>query len=350
MVTSFRIGSHTIGRDHPAYIIAELSGNHNQDFNQAVALIHAAKEAGADAVKLQTYTPDTITIDCDNAYFRIKKGTIWEGKNLFELYGEAFTPWDWQPRLKQVAEEIGLDLFSTPFDPTSIDFLEAIDVPAYKIASFEIVDIPLIRNVARRKKPVIISTGMATREEIEEAVGAARDEGNNEIALLKCTSAYPAPSSACNLRTIRDLEASFNVPVGLSDHTLGITVSVTAIALGACIIEKHLTLSRSISGPDSTFSLEPAEFSQMVKAIREAESSLGSVTYEITEAEKASRAFRRSLFFVRDLKKGETLTAENIRSIRPGDGLPPKFYNELLGRCAKKKIKRGTPVCWELVE
>lgn len=350
MVTSFRIGSHTVGGGHPVYIIAELSGNHNQDFDQAVALIHAAKEAGADAVKLQTYTPDTITIDCDNDFFRIRKGTVWEGKNLYTLYSEAFTPWEWQPRLKRIANDIGLDLFSTPFDFSSIDFLEEMDVPVYKIASFEIVDIPLIREVARRKKPVIISTGMATYEEIDEAVQTVRNEGNNEIALLKCTSAYPAPASACNLRTILDLVRSFNVPVGLSDHTRGITVPVTAIALGACIIEKHLTLSRSIHGPDSTFSLEPAEFLQMVAAIREAESSLGSVTYEITDAEKASRSFRRSLFFVKDIEKGEIITAENIRSIRPGYGLPPKFYNDLLGKCAKKKISRGTPVSWNLVE
>lgn len=330
-------------------IIAELSANHNHDFNQAVELIKAAKEAGADAIKLQTYTPDTITIDCDNEYFRIGKGTIWEGKTLYELYKEAYTPWEWQPELKKIANDLGMELFSTPFDKTAVDFLEKMDVPCYKIASFELVDIPLIQYVAQTGKPIIMSTGMATLGEIEEAVQAAREAGCKELALLKCTSAYPAPPEEINLRTIPHMAEAFSVPVGLSDHTLGIAVPVAAIAVGACIIEKHFTLSRSIPGPDSAFSLEPHEFKEMVEAIRVAEKALGKVSYEVTEHEKASRVFRRSLFVVKDMKEGETFTEENVRSIRPGYGLPPRYLQEVLGRRAKTNIKKGTPLSWELI-
>ena len=338
------IAGRKIGTIHPPIIIAELSANHNQDFNQAVELIKAAKEAGADAIKLQTYTPDTMTIDCDNEYFRIGKGTIWEGKTLYELYKEAYTPWQWQPELKKIANDLGMELFSTPFDKTAVDFLEKMDVPCYKIASFELVDIPLIQYVAQTGKPIIMSTGMATLGEIEEAVHAAREAGCKELALLKCTSAYPADPAEMNLRTIPHMAEAFDVPVGLSDHTLGIAVPVVAVAIGACIIEKHFTLSRSIPGPDSAFSLEPHEFKEMVEAVRVAEKALGKVSYEVTEHEKASRVFRRSLFVVKDMQAGETFTEENIRSIRPGYGLHPKHLKEILGRKARRSLTKGIPL------
>jgi len=343
---SSSIGNRKAGPSNPVWIIAELSANHNQDFDQAVQLIKAAKEAGADAIKLQTYTPDTMTIDCDNEYFRIGKGTIWEGKNLYELYKEAYTPWEWQPKLKQIANDHGMDLFSSPFDQTAVDFLEKMDVPAYKIASFELVDIPLIKYVARTGKPIIMSTGMATLAEIDEAVTSAREAGCKEIALLKCTSAYPALPEEMNLRTIPHLAEAFHVPVGLSDHTLGIAIPVAAVALGACIVEKHFTLSRSIPGPDSSFSLEPQEFKTMVEAIRAAEKALGKVNYEITEQEAASRVFRRSLFVVQDMGAGELFTTNNVRSIRPGHGLHTRYLDEVLGRRASRDIKRGTPLSW----
>jgi N-acetylneuraminate synthase len=345
---AIRIGTSNIGFGFPAYIVAEMSANHGQDFDQAVKIIQAAKDAGADAVKLQTYTPDTITIDCRNEYFQIK-GTIWEGRNLYDLYREAFTPWEWQPKLKAIADELGLDLFSTPFDHSAVDFLEAMGSPAYKIASFELVDLPLIERVARTGKPLIMSTGMATLAEIDEAVRAARGAGAREIALLKCTSAYPAAPAAMHLRTIPHLAEAFGVPVGLSDHTLGISVPVAAVALGACIVEKHLTLSRSRPGPDSAFSLEPGEFKEMVEAIRMAEQALGEVNYELTEQKAASRVFRRSLFVVADMQAGETFTPENVRSIRPGHGLPPKYLPEVLGKRAIADIPQGTPLSFDLI-
>ena len=343
------INNKKIGENYPVFIIAELSANHLQKFDNAVKLIKAAKEAGADAVKLQTYTPDTITIDCDNEYFQIKQGTLWDGKTLFQLYKEAYMPWEWQPKLKEIADEIGIDLFSTAFDPTAVDFLEEMGVPVHKVASFEIVDIPLIEKMASTGKPLIISTGMATLSEIEEAVQAARKAGTTEIALLKCTSAYPAPPEEMNLRTIPHLAEAFGVPVGLSDHTLGIAVPVAAVALGARIVEKHFTLSRDIPGPDSAFSLEPQEFKAMVEAIRVAEKALGKVSYEVGEREAASRVFRRSLFVVKDMKAGEVFTHENVRSIRPGYGLPPKFLKEVLGRRAACDIKAGTPLEWRMI-
>jgi len=349
MKAKIAIGSRNVGPEEPVYIIAELSANHSQDYDQAVQLIKAAKEAGADAIKLQTYTPDTMTIDCDNEYFRIGKGTIWEGKNLYKLYKEAYTPWEWQPRLKEIANELCMDLFSTPFDKTAVDFLEKMDVPAYKIASFELVDIPLIQYVAKTGKPMIMSTGMATLAEIDEAVTAAREAGCKELALMKCTSAYPAEPAEMNLRTIPHMAASFAVPVGLSDHTLGIAVPVAAVALGACIVEKHFTLSRNILGPDSLFSLEPDEFKAMVDAIRTTEKALGKISYEVTEHEAASRIFRRSLFVVQDMKAGETFTTENIRSIRPGYGLHTRFNEDVIGRKTSQKIPRGTPLKWRLI-
>lgn len=349
MSVSITINGRMIGPGQPVYIIAEMSANHHQDFDQAVKLIHIAKESGADAVKLQTYTPDTITIDCDNEYFRIGKGTIWEGRTLYDLYKEAYTPWEWQPKLKEIADDLGSDLFSSPFDHTAVDFLEKMGVPAYKIASFELVDLPLIRRMAQTGKPIIMSTGMATLAEIDEAVRTAREAGATQIALLKCTSAYPTPPEEMNLRTIPHLSEAFQVPVGLSDHTLGIAIPVAAVALGACIVEKHFTLSRSIPGPDSSFSLEPDEFKTMVDAIRTAEKSSGSVSYTVTEREKASRVFRRSLFVVQDMKAGDIFSEKNLRSIRPGFGLPPKYYDLLLGKQVKKDVKKGTPIRWDLI-
>jgi len=343
------INNHKIGPDHPTYIIAEMSANHNQNFDRAVKIIEAAKNAGADAVKLQTYTPDTLTIDCDNEYFRIK-GTIWEGKKLYALYREADTPWEWQPKLKEIADKLELDLFSTPFDSTAVDFLEHMEVPAYKVASFEVVDWQLLRKIAKTNKPIIMSTGMATLSEIDEAVQTIREAGGNELAILKCTSAYPAPVEEMNLRTIPHLAEAFGVPAGLSDHTLGSVVPVAAVTVGACIVEKHLTLSRKDSGPDSAFSMEPHEFKEMVEAVRTVEKALGDVRYEVMESEKAGRMFRRSIFVVKDMKERERFSVETIRSIRPGHGLPPKYLKSILGRRAAKDLARGTPLDWDLIE
>ncbi len=350
MVGRFAINGRSIGSDHPTYVIAELSANHNQSFDAAVRLIHAAAEAGADAVKLQTYTPDTLTIRSDRPEFRVGGGTLWDGKTLYDLYAQAYTPWEWQPKLKEIAEQLGLDLFSTPFDLTAVDFLEEMNVPAYKVASFELVDIPLIEKIAATRKPMIISTGMATLVEIAEAVGAARGLGNEQIALLKCTSAYPAPASSINLRTIPHLASTFSVPVGVSDHTLGIAVPAAAVALGACLVEKHLTNSRAEPGPDSAFSLEPHEFRQMVEAVRTAKEALGQVCYGSTEVEQASRSFRRSLFVVQDIEVGGQFNMSNVRSIRPGQGLSPKYLAEVLGRRAACRITAGTPLDWTVVE
>ncbi len=338
-----------IGLNHPVYIVAEMSGNHCHDYNQAVKIIEAAKEAGADAIKLQTYTPDTITIDCDNENFIIG-GTIWKGRKLYDLYKEAYTPWEWQPKLKEIADKLGIDLFSTPFDNSAVDFLDEMDVPAYKIASFEIIDIPLIRRIAQTGKPIIMSTGMATLAEIDEAVCTIRNASNNQLALLKCTSAYPAPPEEMNLLTIHHLSSTFDVPVGLSDHTLGIEVPLAAVAVGAYIVEKHLTLSRKNSGPDSSFSLEPDEFKKLVGGIRTVEKAMGKISYEISEKEMADRIFRRSLFVVEDIKEGQLFTNQNIRSIRPGNGLHTRYLDVVLGKKAKTNIERGTPLSWELVE
>jgi len=346
----FRIGSRQIGADQPTYVVAEMSANHNQDYDRAVRILEAAKEAGADAVKLQTYTPDTLTIDCDREHFRIGKGTVWQGRKLYDLYAEAYTPWDWQPKLKKLADGLGLDLFSTPFDSTAVDFLEEeIDPPVYKVASFELVDPVLIRRIARTGKPMILSTGMATLSEIDDAVQAARQAGAEQIALLACTSAYPAPPEEMNLRRIPHLAEAFGVITGLSDHTLGIAVPVAAVAIGARIVEKHLTLSRGDPGPDVAFSAEPQELAEMVAAIRTVERAMGEASYEITEQEAASRVFRRSLFVVRDVKAGEPFTEDNVRSIRPGYGLPPKELPNVLKRRAAVDIARGTPLSWDLV-
>ena len=344
-----RIGNRIIGSSHPVYVVAELSANHRQDFDEAVKLVHLAKEAGADAVKLQTYTADTITIRSDREYFRIGGGTLWDGRTLYDLYDEAHTPWEWQPKLKEVANSIGLDLFSSPFDPTAVEFLERMDVPAYKVASPEIVDMLLIQTMARTGKPLIVATGMATLEEIEEAVTAARQAGAKDIILLKCTSAYPAPPEEMNLQTIPDLAKRFGVPVGLSDHSMGIAVPVAAVMLGACMVEKHFTRSRALGGPDGAFSLEPQEFRQMVDAIRTAEQALGTVHYGVSDREAQSRPFRRSLFVVADVNAGEKFTSRNVRSIRPGNGLHTRYLEEVIGRTATRNITRGTPLSWDLV-
>jgi N-acetylneuraminate synthase len=350
MMSFLNIAGRMIGKVHPAYIIAEISANHNQSYDEAVKLIHAAKSAGADAVKLQTYTPDTITINCKSELFRIGKTSLWKGRFLYDLYGEAYTPLEWHAELFKEAKKAGIDIFSTAFDPSAVDFLEKLSVPAHKIASFEIVDIPLIEKMATTGKPLIISTGMATLGEIEEAVMSARRMGAKQIALLKCTSAYPAPLEEMNLRTIPHLAEAFDVPVGLSDHTLGTEVPVAAVCMGACIIEKHFALSRKKSGPDSAFSLEPHEFGSMVKAIRMAEIALGKVHYGVSTEEAESRVLRKSLFVVRDVAAGEVFTDQNVKSIRPGYGLHPRYLKNILGRRATKDVKRGTPFRMDMAE
>jgi N-acetylneuraminate synthase len=350
MSTDIMIDGRRVGSHFPAYIIAELSANHNQSFDQAVRIIEAAKGAGVDAVKLQTYTADTITLRSNRDCFRITGGTLWDGRVLHDLYQEAFTPWEWQPKLKEIADQWGMDLFSSAFDDTAVDFLEKMNVPAHKVASFELVDIGLIQKMARTGKPMIMSTGMASEDEIAEAVDAARGAGATEIALLKCTSAYPAPPDEANLLTIPELARRFNCPVGLSDHTMGIEVPLVAVALGACIIEKHLCLRRADGGPDGAFSLEPQEFKAMVEAVRTAEKALGSVQFGPGPREANSLKFRRSLFAVEDIKQGEMFTKQNVRSIRPADGLHPRHLEEILGKIAACDVERGTPLGWELVE
>lgn len=343
------IAGRPIGADSPVYIVAELSANHRQDLDVAVELIREAKAAGADAVKVQTYTPDTLTIASENEHFRIASGTAWDGRMLHDLYAEAYTPWEWLPELQAVAAELEIALFSTAFDRSSVDFLEEHGVPAHKIASFEIVDVQLVEAAARTGKPLIISTGMATLAEIEEAVSVARGAGATQIALLKCTSAYPAPVAEMNLRTIPHMAEAFDVPVGLSDHTLDTAVPVAAVCLGASIVEKHLTLSRAVPGPDSGFSLEPHEFTDMVKAVHTAERSLGTVRYGTSPEEEKSLVFRRSLFVVEDMKAGERFTARNIRSIRPGHGMHTRHLPRVLGGYAARDIRRGTPLAWDMV-
>ncbi|MCS4133941.1 pseudaminic acid synthase [Salinibacter ruber] len=344
----FQVGERQVGDGCPVYVVAEMSANHNQDYDRAVQIIEAAAEAGADAIKLQTYRPDTLTIDSDNEPFQIKEGP-WAGRTLYDLYEEAYTPWDWHPELQEIAHDLGLDFFSTPFDASAVEFLEELEVPVYKIASFENVDLPLIRRVAKTGKPTIMSTGMATLGEIDEAVRAFREAGGTELALLACTSSYPAPPEEMHLRRIPHLAGTFDVVPGLSDHTLGTEAPVAATALGAQVIEKHLTLSREEEGPDSDFSLEPSEFAEMVDAVRKTEKAIGEVRYETTEKESESKTFRRSLFMVEDVNEGERFTEENVRSIRPGNGLHPRFYEEVIGMSASKEVARGTPLQWEMV-
>lgn len=337
-----------IGEGNPAYIIAEMSANHGGNMLTAKKIIKAAKDSGADCIKIQTYTADTMTIDSDNEYFQIHGG-LWDGYKLYDLYEDAYTPWEWQKELKDYADEIGMDFLSTPFDKTSVDFLESIGVEAYKIASFELVDIPLIKYIASKNKPIIMSTGMASLAEIEEAVNAIKSCGNNDIILLKCASAYPAITDDMNLATIRNMAETFGVITGLSDHSMGSVGAVCAVAMGAKVIEKHFCLSRELKTPDSDFSMEPEEFEKMVKDVRQAELSIGKVQYGLTNQETGSIVFRRSIFAVKNIKAGEKLTEDNIRVIRPGYGLKPKYYEDLLGQKALENIARGTPIGFEMV-
>lgn len=332
------------------FIIAELSANHNGSLERAIESIRAVAKTGADAVKLQTYTADTLTIDCDNEYFRIGGGTLWDGRTLYDLYKEAYTPWEWHAELKSVAEECGLEFFSTPFDETAVDFLEELGVQRHKVASFELVDIPLLKKIGSTKKPVIMSTGMASVDEIEEAVNVLQSAGSPDITLLKCTSAYPAMPEDANLRTLQDLKTRFNCRVGLSDHTLDIAVPVAAVALGAEVIEKHFTLSRQDEGADSAFSLEPSEFKEMVDTVHAAAQALGQIIYGGSSGDAKNKVFRRSLFVVREMKAGDEFTPESVRSIRPGHGLMPRHYEAVLGRKAARDIGRGTPLSSELMQ
>lgn len=348
-MSSININGRMVGDGHPAYIIAEMSANHAGSMERALELIHVAKESGADCVKIQTYTPDTMTIDCGNEYFHIGKGT-WEGENLYSLYRKAYTPWEWQAQLRDEAARVGIDFLSTAFDRTSVDFLEELGVRFYKIASFELVDIPLLEYIASRNKPVILSTGMGTIEEITEAVNAIYSTGNRQLALMKCSSAYPAKSEEMNLATIRDLRARFDIPVGLSDHSMGAFSAATAVAMGACIVEKHFCVSHAIENPDSAFSMEPDEFADMVRQVREVEKAMGTVSYGVTAQEESNSCFRRSLFVVQDIAAGEKLTPDNIRSIRPAYGLKPKYYRDVLGRTAKCDLRRGTPLTPEVID
>ncbi len=347
---SINISGFEVNNKSSTFIIAELSANHGHDINIAKKTIKAAKEAGADAIKIQTYTADTLTINCDNEYFKLSSGTIWDGRTLFDLYSEASTPWEWQKELMEYANELGLIFFSTPFDKTAVDFLEELNVPAYKVASFEIMDIPLIEYIASKGKPIIISTGVASLSDIEEAIQACKRIGNEQIILLKCTSSYPARIEDANLKTIPNMKETFGVEVGLSDHTLGIVAPVVSVALGAKVIEKHFILDKSIGGPDASFSLEPLEFRQMVEAVRAAEKALGEIDYSMSENKKKSRLLGRSLFVVKDMKAGEVICEENIRSIRPCYGLGPKHFKELIGKRIKQDVFRGTPLSWNLIE
>ncbi|MDE5747313.1 MAG: pseudaminic acid synthase [Acetatifactor sp.] len=348
MEREIRIGDKIISENSPAFIVAEMSGNHNMDFDRAVEILRAAKEAGADAVKIQTYTADTITLDCDDPCFRITQGTLWDGITLHKLYEKAYTPWEWQPRLKKLAEDMGLLLFSSPFDFSSVDFLEEMQVPAYKVASFEITDIPLIRKIARLGKPVILATGIARLADIELALQTCREEGNEQVILLKCCSAYPTPYEDVNLRTIPNMRETFNCLTGLSDHTMGSAVAVGAVALGARMVEKHMTLRRSDGGVDSAFSMEPQEFKEMVDNIRIVEKALGRATYDLSEKQVREREHSRSLFIAKDMKAGEVFTPENLRSVRPADGLHTKYYEQLLGRRITRDAKLGTPMTWDM--
>lgn len=349
MRPSICVNGRTVGPNSPVYLVAEMSANHSHNLDHALAILKAAKYAGADAVKVQTYTPDTMTLDCDREHFRIK-GTIWDGRRLHDLYAEAALPWEWHAPLQAAARDLELDFFSTPFDATAVTFLRELGVPAYKIASFELVDLPLLRAVAATSKPVILSTGMATLGEIEEAVTTLRQAGCSELALLKCTSAYPADPADMNLLSMPELERLFSAPAGLSDHTLGSTMAVAATALGAAIIEKHFTLSREIPSPDSAFSMEPDEFQAMGMSVRQAQAALGDPRFGSVQSEDAGRALRRSLYVAADMAAGESFTPENLRCVRPGSGLHPRHYQEVLGRRARTDIPKGTPMSFNLLE
>ena len=343
-------GVRRIGHGSPVFIVAEMSGNHNQSYENALKIIDAAAEAGADAIKLQTYTPDTITIDSDKEYFQVKVNEAWAGQTLYQLYQKAYTPWDWQPKLKDYAGLKGLEVFSTPLYVTARDFLEKMRVDIYKVASFEVVDIPLLKRIGQTKKPVIMSRGMASQEELELAIKTLKENGTSQIALLHCVSSYPAKPEEMNLATIPDMQERFGIVAGLSDHTLGSTIAVAAVVLGASVIEKHATLSRAAGGPDAGFSLEPDELKLMVQAVRDAEAALGKPQYGPGARESENVTFRKSLFAVADIKKGEKFTPENIRSIRPGHGLAPKYYDEVIGKMAAEDIERGIPLAWNLIQ
>lgn len=344
------IENHIIGSGKMPFIIAEMSGNHNQSLDRALEIVEAAAKTGAHALKIQTYTPDTMTLDIDKDEFLIKNGkSLWTGKTLYNLYSEAFTPWDWHKPIFKRARELGIIPFSTPFDETAVDFLESLSVPCYKIASFENTDLALIKRVAATGKPIIISTGMASLSELDETVRTAREAGCNQLILLKCTSTYPATPENSNLLTIPHLKQSFNCEVGLSDHTLGTGVSVASVALGATIIEKHFTIKRADGGVDSMFSMEPHEMAQLVKETKNVALALGKVSYGPLDVEKTSIQFRRSLYVIKDINKGEKFTSQNVKAIRPGFGLAPKYIDKILGKTLRKKVKRGTPITWEII-
>ncbi len=347
MSKCIKIRNRLVGDGQPTYIIAEMSANHLQDYERAKKIILAAKEAGADAVKLQSYRPDTITIDCQGEDFMATKGSIWEGQNLYQLYEKAYMPWEWHKGLFEYAHEIGIEIFSSPFDPSAVDLLENLNTPAYKIASYEILDIPLIKKCAKTGKSIIFSTGIATLSDIERAVNACSEEGNTNIAILKCVSQYPTPYSDINLRTIPNMSDIFGYTTGLSDHSMGSAVDVAAVTLGASIIEKHLTLRREDGGADAAFSMEPEEFAKMVEDVRNIEKALGKVSYELTDAQKRGKKNARSLYVVEDVMSGENFTEKNIRSIRPGKGLPTWYYDDIIGKKAKIELKRGTALKWE---
>ncbi|MGB6292477.1 MAG: pseudaminic acid synthase [Vibrio anguillarum] len=348
MKKEISINGRKIGPDFPPYIIAELSANHNGDINRAFQIMDEAKKAGADAIKLQTYTHETITIDCDSEDFQIKGG-LWDGQTLYELYKGAHMPWEWHKPLFEKAKELGITIFSSPFDFSAVDLLEELEAPAYKIASFELIDLPLIKRVAQTGKPMIMSTGMANEEEIAEAIQTARENGCKELVILHCVSGYPAPADQYNLRTITDMAERFDVLSGLSDHTIDNATAIASVALGACLIEKHVTIDRNGGGADDSFSLEPHELQALCKDARTAWAALGQVNYERTEAEKGNAKFRRSLYVVKDIKAGETFTEENVKSIRPGFGLEPKYYESILHKIAKIDIPYGTPLSFDLV-
>lgn len=345
-----KIGNRTVGQNHPTFIIAELSCNHLNNFDLAIKTIQKMKEAGADCVKLQTSKPSSITIESDKPDFVVKGDTLWDGRTLYDLYSETYTPWEWHAPIKKAVEDLGMVFFSSPFDYDAVDFLEELNVPAYKIASFEITDIPLIKYTASKGKPVIISTGIAKEEDIQDAVEACRTVGNDQVILLKCTSAYPTPWDEVNLYVIPELRRKFNCAVGLSDHTLGDIVPIGAVALGAKVIEKHFILERSIGGPDAAFSMEPDEFAEMVKRVRILEQTFGISEIKISEKVEKNRQFARSLYVVEDIQKGEAFSEKNVRSIRPGFGVKPKFLPEVLGQSAKKNIEKGTPFSFDLIE
>ncbi len=349
MQKEISINGRMIGINHPSYIIAEMSANHLQNLDRAKEIIRTAARCGADAVKLQTFRPDTITLDCHNEEFMATKGSIWEGHNLFNLYQTAFLPWEWHEELFACAKEVGITIFSSPFDFSAVDLLEKLDAPAMKIASYEIMDIPLIKKAASLMKPVIISTGIAEIEDIERALSACQAVGNDQVVLLKCVSQYPTPYEDLNLKTISDMADRFDCIAGLSDHSMGSSMDVAAVALGACMIEKHMTLSRADGGPDAQFSMEPAEFEEMVTAVRNTEKALGCVTYSLTDFQKRGKHNSRSLYVVKDIKKGEVFTPDNIRSVRPGYGIRPRYYEDILGKHASRDLSFGTSLQWEYI-